>query len=152
MCLPVSGLGDLVGSCVSRQEAGWGLVGVTEVSSGITFDSRVDTGAAVSSVHYEEMVIENESNEPRENRGKEVRFLIDNGKGQHAWITADIVDYSKIKSVDATTGRYYVRLPLRCAGIEKQTLVTLNDRTRMNHKLLLGRNFLERDFVVDVSR
>lgn len=124
---------------------------VKEVSSGLVFKTRVDTGAAVSSIHCVEVKIEDEAAEARENRGKAVRLLVENGTGQQASIDTKIVDYSKIKSVDATKGRYYVRLPLSCAGITKETLVTLNDRSRMNHKLLLGRDFLEGDFVVDVS-
>lgn len=125
---------------------------VTEVSSGLTFEARVDTGAAVSSIHCVEMSIDDEVADPRENRGKAVRFLVDNGKGQQAWIDTKIVDYSKVKSVDATTNRYYVRLRLKYGGVEKLTLVTLKDRSRMDHKLLLGRDFLADDFVVDVSK
>ncbi len=136
---------------VSKAQIG-GTALVIEVSSGISFNARVDTGAAVSSIHYEEMTIENESVEPRENRGKQIRLLIANETGQQAWVETEIVDYSNVKSVDATTGRYYVRLQLTCMGIEKETLVTLNDRARMSHKLLLGRDFLAGDFVVDVSK
>jgi hypothetical protein len=35
--------------------------------------------------------------------------------------------------------------------MEKKVLVTLNDRENMKYPLLLGRNFLRDDFVVNVS-
>lgn len=125
---------------------------VALVESGLTFDARVDTGASASSVHCLQFEITDEADEPQDNRGKAVRFQIENGRGEQAWIETEIVDYSKVKSVDATTGRYYVRLLLRCEGIEKEALVTLHDRSRMRQKLLLGREFLEGDFLVDVSQ
>ena len=34
----------------------------------------------------------------------------------------------------------------------KEVLVTLNDRTDMEYPLLLGRNFLRGDFLVDVAQ
>jgi hypothetical protein len=45
-----------------------------------------------------------------------------------------------------------VRLTLSCQGIEKDTLVSLNDRSEMQYPLLLGRDFLSDDFAADVSR
>jgi hypothetical protein len=35
---------------------------------------------------------------------------------------------------------------------EKKVLVTLNDRTDMEFPLLIGRNFLRGDFLVDVEK
>jgi hypothetical protein len=36
--------------------------------------------------------------------------------------------------------------------VEKKVLVTLNDREQMKYPLLLGRNFLRDDFLVNVSQ
>lgn len=124
---------------------------VTELDSNLTFSARVDTGAAVSSIHCVEMHIADESDEPRDNVGKPVELTIGNGREQYATINTTIADYAQVRTSDATTHRYYVRLRLRCADVEKETLVTLKDRTTMRHKLLLGREFLASDFVVDVS-
>jgi hypothetical protein len=44
-----------------------------------------------------------------------------------------------------------VPLTLRWKGVEKTVSVTLNDRNGMEYPLLLGRNFLRGDFVVDVD-
>ena len=125
---------------------------VKEVSSGLTFKARVDTGAAVSSIHCVEFEIADEVEDAKANVGKTVRMRIANERGQVAWIETAIVDYAAIRTSDATGHRYYVRLTLSCAGVEKQALVTLKDRSEMQFKLLLGRDFLEHHFVVDVSR
>jgi hypothetical protein len=44
-----------------------------------------------------------------------------------------------------------VMLPLEWNGVKKDVLVTINDRTDMDYPLLIGRNFLRGDFVVDVE-
>ncbi len=47
--------------------------------------------------------------------------------------------------------RYKVRLTLRLHEVKKRVLVTLNDRFHMKYPMLLGRNFLRGDFIVDVD-
>ena len=42
-------------------------------------------------------------------------------------------------------------LTLKWKDFEKEVLVTLNDRTEMKFPLLVGRNYLQRDFLVDVD-
>ena len=48
--------------------------------------------------------------------------------------------------------RVYVELTIRHQGVEKQVQASLNDRSSLNYALLLGRNWLQDDFVVDVTR
>lgn len=45
-----------------------------------------------------------------------------------------------------------VRLPLRWHGITKNEEVNLRDRSAMRYKLLIGRNWLAKDFLVDVEQ
>lgn len=125
---------------------------VVEVGSGLVFKARVDTGAAVSSLHCEEFVIENESSTPAENIGKQVRLQLTNDRGVSRSIETKIVDFSRVRSIDSAKHRYYVRLTLSCQGVQRETLVTLNDRSKMSHRLLLGRDFLEGKFLVDLSK
>jgi hypothetical protein len=60
-----------------------------------------------------------------------------------------------VKSSSLASGdydhRYKVRLTLQWKDVRKEVLVTLNDRTDMEYPLLVGRNFLRGDFLVDVS-
>jgi hypothetical protein len=44
-----------------------------------------------------------------------------------------------------------VPVMLTVAGVQREVLVSLNDRSRMSYSMLLGRNFLEGKFVVDVT-
>jgi hypothetical protein len=44
-----------------------------------------------------------------------------------------------------------VWLTLAAGGVRKPILVNLRDRSAMKHKLLVGRDWLARDFLVDVD-
>ncbi|MEM8945944.1 MAG: RimK/LysX family protein [Planctomycetota bacterium] len=127
------------------------LATVKGLQSGLMFEARVDTGAALSSIHCLAIEIPDEADDPRENLRKVARVKIANASGDEAWIETKLIDYAAIRTSDATKYRYHVRLRLRCADVEKETLVTLKDRSAMRYKLLLGRNFLADEFVVDVS-
>ena len=48
--------------------------------------------------------------------------------------------------------RYMVPMTLQHAGVEREVLVSLNDRSQMNYAMLLGRNYLQGEFLVDVAR
>ena len=126
---------------------------VTEVSTGLPLPARVDTGATCCSIHCEEYEIENADTDPKVNIGKPVRFLIqprdDDGEGE--WVEAKIIDYVTVRTSESEDERYKVRLKLRVDDVEKKVLVTLNDREKMKYPLLLGRNFLRDDFLVNVS-
>ena len=51
-----------------------------------------------------------------------------------------------------TIGVTKCRLSLKWKDFTKDVLVTLNDRTEMVYPLLIGRNFLRGDFIVDVDQ
>jgi hypothetical protein len=92
----------------------------------------------------------------RANIGKKVRFRIKRDNGQSVWIESRIADAVRIRSAVAKEGefdrRYMVRLTLEWNDFSKEVLVTLNDRTDMTYPLLIGRNFLRGDFLVDVDK
>ena len=122
-----------------------------EKQSGLLFRGRVDTGAKSCSLHVEDMVIEKEEEKWIDNIGKVVRFKVKNHSEETHWLSGRIDGYVIIKTSDARERRYKVPLVLRWKGIEKKVLVTLNDRNGMEYPLLLGRNFLRGDFLVDVD-
>lgn len=124
---------------------------ITEVSSGLPFPARVDTGATTCSIHYEAIEIEDAAKNPEDNVGKRVRVLIKNPDGDEEWITTKIVDHVTVRTTTKDDERYKVQLKLRWQDVEKQVLVTLKDREKMKYPLLVGRNFLRGDFLVDVN-
>lgn len=126
---------------------------ITEETTGVAYMARVDTGAAVSSVHVGpgDMEIVDASPEPEKNIAKPVRLRLDNGEGTGAWIETRIEDYVQVRSANGAEHRYRVKLPLRCGEVVKEAIVNLNDRSEMTYKFLLGRDFIQDDFLVDVS-
>jgi hypothetical protein len=126
---------------------------VTEMSTGLPFPARVDTGATCCSIHCEELEIKDADPDPKVNIGKRVRFLIEprEGKGKGEWIEAKIMDHVKVRTSEREDERYKVQLKLKVDDVEKKVLVTLNDREKMKYPVLLGRNFLADDFLVNVS-
>lgn len=128
---------------------------ITEGNSGIEFLARVDTGATTCSIHVEDLKIEGESPKRLENVGKNVKFLLKGPEGTSKWVEAKIVAAVRVKSSALKNGdfdrRYKVRLPLQWQDVRKEVRVTLNDRAEMAYPLLIGRNFLRGDFLVDVA-
>jgi hypothetical protein len=129
---------------------------ITETTTGLPFAARIDTGAASCSLHVEEIKIQDESANPVQNVGKPIRFLIKNEKGDSKWIETTVARVVRIRSATQKDGdldsRYKVRLTLGWEDFRKEVLVTLNDRTEMAYPLLIGRNFLRGDFLVDVEK
>jgi hypothetical protein len=124
---------------------------VTEVSTGLPLAARVDTGATCCSIHCETFEIKDAEADPRSNIGKPVRFLIKHRDGVGEWVEAKIVDHVTVRTSKHEDERYKVNLRLRVEDVEKKVQVTLNDRESMKFPLLLGRNFLRDDFLVNVS-
>lgn len=124
---------------------------VTEVSTGLPFAARVDTGARTCSIHCEAVEIEGADPDPGKNIGKPVRFLVKNKTGESKWVETKIVDRVTVRTAAKDEERYKVRLRLRWADVEKQVGVTLDDRQKMQYPLLIGRNFLRDDFLVNVG-
>ncbi len=123
---------------------------VTEMSSGLPLAARVDTGAAVSSIHCEAIEIEMAAANPTDNIGKPIHFLVRNKAGAAEWIATKIVDYVMVRTSKHDDWRYVVRLGLKWNDVQKEVSVTLNDRAKMRFPILLGRNFLSDEFLVDV--
>lgn len=124
---------------------------VQEVQSQLLFEARVDTGAASCSLHCEEWKIDEESDSMDDNIGKDIRVLISNDEKESQWIDSRIEECVVVKTSEERETRYKVPLTLRWNDFEKEVVVTLNNRGHMNYPLLLGRNFLEGDFVVDIE-
>jgi hypothetical protein len=124
---------------------------VTEVTTGLPLPARVDTGATSCSIHCETFEIKDAHPNPKENIGKPVRFLMKNKDGEALWVESKIVDHVIVRTSERDDERYKIRLQLRWEDVEKKVVATLNDRQKMKYPMLLGRNFLRDDFLVNVS-
>lgn len=124
---------------------------VTEVSSGLPFAARVDTGAKICAIHCEAFEIDDANPDPRKNVGKPIRLLVRNEAGASKWVESTIIDRVTVRTAAQDEERYKVWLTFRWESVEKQVAATLDDRHHMQYPLLLGRNFLRDDFLVNVS-
>ncbi len=128
---------------------------LTETNSGLTFPARIDTGAETCSLHVERIEIQDKTAKRVRNVGKTLRFLLKGSDGKTQWVEGIVADAVRVKSSSLKSGefdhRYKVRLTLQWKNFRKEVLVTLNDRTSMDYPLLVGRNFLQGDFLVDVD-
>ncbi|EEX66743.1 ATP-dependent zinc protease [Vibrio metoecus] len=116
-----------------------------------SFDARIDTGAATSSLNAIDI-------EEFERNGKNwVRFhLADekNPKTETNWIEAPVLRYVRIRQStnENTERRAVVELWVKLGAIHEKAQFTLADRSQMTHPVLLGREFIRDIALVDVSR
>lgn len=124
-----------------------------ENSTGLELPARIDTGAKSCSLHVDEVDVENARDDMRKNVGKPARLLIRDEQAGDVWIDAEIADTVLIKNPNSAKKqrRYKVWLTLCAGDVNKRVLVTLSDRSHLTYPLLIGRNFLRDDFVVDVA-
>jgi len=125
---------------------------VGEAESEMQFLARVDTGAAICSLHAAEKKVIDGLKYMEDNLGKIVRFRIENRDGKSQWLERPIAEVRKIRTSEGEETRYLVPMALTVESVEREVLVSLNDRSQMSYTMLLGRNFLAGEFVVDVTR
>lgn len=114
----------------------------------LSFKARVDTGARTSSIHAERIEVDS----PGDPRGKSISFYVVTKAGQSTKIESRVHSVVKVRTAEKSEHRYVVPLVMTWNGSKKTVLVTLNDRSNMEYRLLLGRNWLQGDFVVDVEK
>ncbi len=121
---------------------------VTINPQGIRQKARIDTGAQTTSIGA--------LNPQRFERDGErwVAFTIkDRDSGQETVLKRPIKRVAKIKRHNAeSVERFVVELTLSMGSISEVTEVSLADREKFEFPVLIGRNFLEGEAVVDVSR
>lgn len=123
-----------------------------EPTTGFVLPARVDTGARTCSLHVEKWEIDDEQEKMRDNIGKQIRFLVKNpDSDQTEWIEKRVVGYAIYKTSEKQERRYKVRMKLTWNDLTKEVLVNLNDRSHLEFPLLLGRNYLRGDLLVDVD-
>ncbi len=124
---------------------------VSEEETTMRFLARVDTGAQTCSLHAAERRVLSGSEYMEENLGKTIRFRVENRDGESQWLERTIAEVREIRTSEGEEMRYLVPMTFTCKGTQRKVLVSLNDRSRMTYTMLLGRNYLAGQFVVDVT-
>lgn len=109
----------------------------------IALEAKVDTGAKTSSLHASGITIISKN-------GQEVaRFTFSWGKERYE-VEAPVQTDKRVKSSDGESEeRQFIEVDT-CIGKRKERLlVSLNDRGNMRYPLILGRRYLENNFLVD---
>lgn len=126
------------------------FINVEELDS--VYRARIDTGATRTSLHAMNIEVLGGVDELDANIGKEVRFVTGNESGDYHHHQAEIVAARSIRNSFGSEVRYSVDLTLVHNGYEQTVEVNLRDRTNMSDKLLIGRDWLSCQYLVDVSQ
>lgn len=112
-----------------------------------TFDARIDTGAAVSSISATNIT------EFERNGKRWYRFTVE-ANDHNIEVEAPYVRTSTIRQVSkhTTTERIVVALNIKVGDYSTTSEFTLSDRTRLQYPLLIGRTLMQDIAVVDVAR
>jgi hypothetical protein len=107
----------------------------------VRLPARIDTGAAKSSLDARELRTHDETVEfklPQKYGGLRLRL--------------PVIEWRHVRTPEGLERRPVVELEI-CLGSERfRTLVNLTDRSTVRYPLILGRNFLKENFLVDVKR
>ena len=107
----------------------------------VRLSARIDTGAATSSLDARELKVKNNIAE----------FKLPK-KYTDQWLRLPVVDWQNIRSADFRERRPVVEITF-CMGPKLiRTRITLNDRSKVTYPLIIGRNVLKDNFVVDCMK
>lgn len=111
------------------------------------FKARIDTGAKTTSLHAINIREE-------EQRGElHVRFQTLDAEGKTVEFVRKVDTTQRVANPSGIVSkRYVIKERVKIGNIEREILVNLNDRTKMEYKVLVGRNLLLGRFIVDVAR
>ncbi len=106
--------------------------------------AKTDTGAWSNTLNALGIEIINKEN------NQYVKFkLIKDGKA----FTREIVRWRKVRNTSGyVTLRPVISTKLEIAGRDHQVEICLQNRSKMKHRIILGRNFLRNGFIVSPSR
>lgn len=109
--------------------------------------ARIDTGAKTTSMHAVNI-------EEVEQRGELfVKFQTADSEGKLIQVVRKVDTTQKVSNTSGfITKRYVIKEKIKMGNIEREVLINLNDRSKMDYKFLIGRNVLLGRFIVDVAR
>jgi hypothetical protein len=139
------GLSVVCGMAQAKEVVGW-IEHVKVYPGAVLVAAKVDTGAQTSSVDCHCIT-------PIERGGRKyVSFTVHGVDGKIRKFEKPVVRVARVKQHNGgSQQRYVVELGICLAGTYRVREVTLTDRENFRYPVLVGRNFLGRDFLVDPS-
>ncbi len=108
---------------------------------GVKLPARIDTGAGMTSLDVRDLTI----------KDKVAQFRLSENYG-NVLIKLPLIRHCHIRSSSSRERRPVVEIEL-CLGSKRMHVeVNLNDRSRMEYPLILGRNVLNQGFIVDSTQ
>jgi hypothetical protein len=108
---------------------------------GVRLPARIDTGAAKSSLDARELKVQDDM----------VEFKLPKKHGD-LQLRLPIIEWRHVRTPEGLEPRPIVELEI-CLGSKRiRTEVNLANRSMVKYPLILGRNFLREDYIVDVKR
>lgn len=128
---------------VNKNVVGW-IEKVQLHRNGFQMHAKVDTGADFSSMNVPVYEVFDR------NGAQWVRFTLKNNEGETLDVERPIVRIARIKTkCQGYQPRYVVEMGVCLGGVYKITEVNIVDRSQFKYQFLVGRSFLNDDFLVD---
>ena len=119
--------------------------------AGLEYLARIDTGARTTSLHAIDLEIEDDEGDYLKNVGKQATFTTINEQGKKSILQKPISDITKVNNAQGIEYRYMVKIDIIWKEQRNRIDINLRDRSSMKYKLLIGRDWLSGDFLVDVE-
>jgi hypothetical protein len=127
------------------QVAGW-VENVSIFPGNLKIKAKLDTGARNSSLNAKDL------EEFDRDGDKWVRFKLKNWKGRTENFETRIIRTATIKQHETeSVMRPVIRLGICLGNVYKEVEVNLQDRSKFNYQMLIGRSYLKKSFLVDAS-
>lgn len=140
-----SGASDVTPLNPGMRVAGW-VENVILFPGNLKVRAKLDTGARNSSLNADDIV------EFYRAGDKWVRFRLKNWKDRTVNFETKVIRTVKIKQHGKQSAiRPVIRLGICLGDVYKEVEVNLEDRSKFNYQMLLGRSFLKDSFLVDAK-
>lgn len=137
-CLPLVAMG--------KEVAGWVEMAVIQPGK-LELRAKLDSGAETSSLHC--MCSSTFTKD-----GKEwVQFTVENWRGEMVRMEREVVRRTRVKRhFGGSQERLVITLPVCVGNVLKEREVNVVDRGGLEYQLLIGRNFMAGDLLIDPGR
>ena len=137
------GFSEVALSNKDLQVAGW-VENVSLFPGNLKIKAKLDTGAKNSSLNAKYI-------EDFERDGEKwVRFKLKNWKGRTEKFEARVIRTATIKQHEAESAtRPVIRLGICLGNVYKEVEVNLQDRSKFNYQMLIGRSYLRNSILVN---